>query len=328
MRAELTLPVHMSLKDLAGQLNPGGVAAAVAEGEAEWAAREASAAPAVPAAAAVEPRRAAGERDRTSTTSSGRARGRRAPHHRSPAPDRPDGAAAASRAVPVNRAPRAGARAGGQPAGPRRPARRRRPPAPTRHPARGSRRLRGHAAPDEATRAYRAVGAGPAAAAPSAPGAARQAPPAPQSRRPRPATAAPPAPPGPTEGATHRGGRPRLSVAPRPATPFPAPRPRRPRRSAGRSAADRRAAAAAVPAAAQPAAAPAARGFIDLATVRAAGEEAGLRLPPRSTPPRWRRSRPGATWCRPGRRGPARRRSPWPSRGQPPPPAAPPAPCS
>src|SRR3954467_12580963 len=45
-RAELTLPIHMSLKDLAGQLNPGGVEAAVAGGEADWRAR----APAAPGA--------------------------------------------------------------------------------------------------------------------------------------------------------------------------------------------------------------------------------------------------------------------------------------
>jgi hypothetical protein len=38
-KSELTLPVHMSLRDLAGQLNPGGIEAAEAEGEAEWAAR-------------------------------------------------------------------------------------------------------------------------------------------------------------------------------------------------------------------------------------------------------------------------------------------------
>ena len=41
-KAELTLPVHMSMRDLAGQLNPGGIEAAEAEGEAEWAARSAA----------------------------------------------------------------------------------------------------------------------------------------------------------------------------------------------------------------------------------------------------------------------------------------------
>src|SRR5215207_8191021 len=39
-KSELTLPVHMSLRDLAGQLNPGGPEAAEAEGAAEWAAAE------------------------------------------------------------------------------------------------------------------------------------------------------------------------------------------------------------------------------------------------------------------------------------------------
>ena len=41
-KAELTLPVHMSMRDLAGQLNPGGIEAAEAEGEAEWAAQSAA----------------------------------------------------------------------------------------------------------------------------------------------------------------------------------------------------------------------------------------------------------------------------------------------
>src|SRR4051795_11199840 len=38
VKGELTLPIHMSLRDLAGQLNPGGPDAAQADGEAEWAA--------------------------------------------------------------------------------------------------------------------------------------------------------------------------------------------------------------------------------------------------------------------------------------------------
>src|SRR6476620_7555989 len=44
-RSELTLPIHMSLRDLAGQLNPGGPEAAEAEGESEWAASAAAAEP-------------------------------------------------------------------------------------------------------------------------------------------------------------------------------------------------------------------------------------------------------------------------------------------
>ena len=55
VKGELTLPIHMSLRDLAGQLNPGGLEAAAAEGEAEWAAR--AAAEEEPAPAAEEPRR-------------------------------------------------------------------------------------------------------------------------------------------------------------------------------------------------------------------------------------------------------------------------------
>src|SRR3954453_8081363 len=56
-KSELTLPIHMSLRDLAGQLNPGGIEAAQAEGEEEWAARSAAPEPEPeePAAVAAEP---------------------------------------------------------------------------------------------------------------------------------------------------------------------------------------------------------------------------------------------------------------------------------
>ncbi len=56
-KSELTLPVHMSMRDLAGQLNPGGIEAAETEGEAEWAARSAAPEPEPEpeAPAAVEP---------------------------------------------------------------------------------------------------------------------------------------------------------------------------------------------------------------------------------------------------------------------------------
>src|SRR5215210_1234496 len=59
VKGELTLPIHMSVRDLAGQLNPGGPEAAQAEGEAEWAARSGDAAEPAgatePAPAAEEP---------------------------------------------------------------------------------------------------------------------------------------------------------------------------------------------------------------------------------------------------------------------------------
>src|SRR4051794_39692555 len=54
-KSELTLPIHMSLRDLAGQLNPGGPDAAAAEGEAEWAARGDGAAVEPPAAEPAPP---------------------------------------------------------------------------------------------------------------------------------------------------------------------------------------------------------------------------------------------------------------------------------
>ena len=37
IKNELTLPIHMSMSDIAAQLNPGGADAVRAEGEAEWA---------------------------------------------------------------------------------------------------------------------------------------------------------------------------------------------------------------------------------------------------------------------------------------------------
>src|SRR3954452_16512063 len=58
-KAELTLPVHMSLTDIAGQLNPGGPAAVAAEGEAEWAAAHPAGEAEAPAPAAGEPAAAA-----------------------------------------------------------------------------------------------------------------------------------------------------------------------------------------------------------------------------------------------------------------------------
>jgi hypothetical protein len=52
-RGELTLAIHMSLKDLAGQLNPGGPEGAARDGEAEHTAQAAALPPAAPVAAPV-----------------------------------------------------------------------------------------------------------------------------------------------------------------------------------------------------------------------------------------------------------------------------------
>src|SRR5215217_5838999 len=66
IKNELTLPIHMSLTDIAGQQNPGGPEAVRAAGEAEWAEAEqaaaAAAAPVAPAEAAPPPA-AAGEQE-------------------------------------------------------------------------------------------------------------------------------------------------------------------------------------------------------------------------------------------------------------------------
>ena len=58
-RDELTLPIHASLKDLAGQLNPDGLEGAIRDGEAEAAAEAAAAAPEPEPAAEPEPEPAA-----------------------------------------------------------------------------------------------------------------------------------------------------------------------------------------------------------------------------------------------------------------------------
>src|SRR5215217_2054156 len=55
VRGELTLPVHMSLPDIAAQLNPGGAEAVRAAAEEEWAQREPAPAPAPAPAPVVEP---------------------------------------------------------------------------------------------------------------------------------------------------------------------------------------------------------------------------------------------------------------------------------
>ena len=301
MRAELTLPIHMSLKDLAGQLNPGGVEAAVAEGESEW--RERDAAAVAPAVAAAEAPTAPPVSEQDEYEEFGAEPGTppvAAPQAPPPAPE------------PVAQAPA--------------------PPSPPQVPA----DLWDTATPDEVTRSYGTVSPDPAAAATgAAPGPAEPqagapgAPPAPQAP-PEPQAGAPGAPPAPlpwlrTRRSGRPGRRPHQRLRPRrkarrpprrvlrPAARDPRPggtrrtggaaRCRRRRRAADRPAAPRGrsrhppvqdpAAARAVPegpatsalraagAAAQAAAAPgrAHSGFIDLASARAAGEEAGLRLP-------------------------------------------------
>src|ERR687897_12515 len=126
-RGELTLAVHMSLKDLAGQLNPDGPEAAARQGEEEYAAQAAQAAQAAPAAPAPAPAAAAGPAG--GRVDGGRPGGRhgRVLRRRSPS--------AGARAVPST-APRRAA------AGPCARGRDHRPePAGARHPhGRGARR--------------------------------------------------------------------------------------------------------------------------------------------------------------------------------------------
>jgi dynein-related subfamily AAA family protein len=265
-RAELTLPIHMSLKDLAGQLNPGGVEAAVAEGEAEWTARDAQAEPAAGGAEAPAP--TVVEEDEYEEFGTGAS-------------------------VPEPAAPQAPA--------PAEPARE--PVASAPAPPSVPDDIWESAAPDEVTRAYGTVGSAPDAptVAPPPSGAAPSAPPpaAPSSDAPAaapppsaapaapPASGAPAAPPAsapPSEGPPSTppaGPSAQERVAAEAATRLSVKTPTEvPAVPDGPATSALRAAAAAAPPAA-PAAAPArgASGFLDLAAVRAAGEQAGLRLP-------------------------------------------------
>ena len=210
-RDELTLPIHPSLKDLAGQLNPGGLEAAIREGAAETAVvaepepplEEPEPAP-VPAASPPH----AGE-DEYEDVGPGAG----------PSP----AAAPGSLELPATPPPAPVAATPGAAAP---------PPAPPPD-------LWDTAAPEERTRAYQAI-----------------APEAPAPVPPPPAAPAPPPPAAP--------------VPPPPAAPAPPP-------PAAPPTPDPFAAAAGAAAVAARAAAPA---FVGAAAIRAAAEEAGLRLPP------------------------------------------------
>jgi hypothetical protein len=245
-RDELTLPIHASLKDLAGQLNPGGLEAAMRDGEAEaaGAADEPAApepAPPEPAAPAAEPPPlAAGEEDEYEDVGPGAGPSR--------------AAAPLSRELPAVAPP---------PAAP-----------PTPPPD-----VWEIATPDERTSAYQAVAPDRPAEAPGPAPPAEPAPPAVETPVPAAAPTAdapvetpaapPPARPVGTPAAPPPSGAPPRPVetpaAPPPvASPPPAP---------GR---DAMAAAAAAATIASPA--PAAP-FVAASAIRSAAEELGLRLP-------------------------------------------------
>src|SRR3954454_23275663 len=265
-RAELTLPIHMSLKDLAGQLNPGGVEAAVAGGEADWRARDAAAAaapppevaptaPAPPPPGLAPPAPPMSEEDEYEDVGPGAGPSPAAAPAPQPQMQPPPPAPEPVAEVPVAE-----------------------PPAPPPVPGDVS----DTAAPDELTRSYGTVspeiaaataaasGAPPAAAAPPAP--PRAAPPA------APAPAAPQAPPSPQAPAVGDGEAAPpvdpLRRAAEAATRLSQSPPPDAAESEGPATSALRAAAGTV--------APPGRGhsgFIDPASARSAGEEAGLRLP-------------------------------------------------
>jgi len=236
---ELTLPIHMSMLDIAAQLNPGGADAVRAEGEAEWArlaqagaeaepeperAPEAVAPPAPEAAAAEED-----EEDEWQDVGPG-------------AP--PAGAGSGSASAPIAAAA---------------------PPTPPAD-------IWETADPDDATRSYTAVGA--AAPKPTATPEPPPEPPAPEPAAPEPAAAepaAPAAPAPPPEPAVPEPAPPALEPerpqdAPTVISPPSAPPPVAP-------AEPPRLAEVPPPAPRQ------ASGFLDAAAIRAAAEGQGLRLP-------------------------------------------------
>jgi MoxR-like ATPase len=162
-RDELTLPIHMSLKDLAGQLNPGGPEAAAREGEAEWAAAAAVEAPAAEAPEEQEPAPAIVDEDEYEDVGPG------AGPTSAAAP--PEPVAAAPAAPPPVAAP---------------------PPAPPAD-------VWDRATPDDRTQAYQAIGVEPPAVEtpPPPPPAPAPAPPVPPRPEPQAAPAPAPAPPPP-----------------------------------------------------------------------------------------------------------------------------------
>jgi MoxR-like ATPase len=269
-RDELTLPIHMSLKDLAGQLNPGGPEAAAREGEAEWAAAAAAAEPVAEAPVAQEAAPAIVDEDEYEDVGPGAGP--------SPAAAPPEPVAAAPAAPPP--APAAAP-----------------PPAPPAD-------VWDRATPDDRTQAYQAIGVEPPAvetpvpaeAAPAAPTAdapvepARGAPTADAPVEPArggitsgdplagPA-AAPPRPEPPA--APPRPEPPAAPPPPEPPAPAPVaapPPPAGPRPDELAAAAAATIASSAPPAAAPRAAAPPAA-LVSAGAIRAAAEEAGLRLP-------------------------------------------------
>lgn len=273
IKGELTLPVHMSLVDIAANLNPGGVDAVRADGEAEWA-RAAESGPAAveeapagapaeaaPAEAApVEAQPAATEEDEYEDVGPGEYRDVGASPAAAPAAAPADAAApAAPEPEPATLAPAA--------PGP--------PPTPPAD-------LWDTATPDEPTRPYASVetpapaDAEPAAAEPAAaePAAAETAPAAADGGMtsgdpltagdPLAAPSAPEPPLSPGDAAT-------VISSPAPAAPAASPAPAAPPEAAP---------PAPAPPAAPPAAAPLRAGsFLDPNAIRSAAEAAGLRLP-------------------------------------------------
>ena len=236
---ELTLPIHMSMLDIAAQLNPGGADAVRAEGEAEWARlAEAGAEPepeperAPEAAAPPAPEPVAAEEDEED-------------EWQDVGPGAPAaGAGSGSASAPIAAAA---------------------PPTPPAD-------IWETADPDDATRSYTAVGA--AAPKPTATPEPPPEPPAPEPAAPEPAAAepaAPAAPAPPPEPAVPEPAPPALEPerpqdAPTVISPPSAPPPVAP-------AEPPRLAEVPPPAPRQ------ASGFLDAAAIRAAAEGQGLRLP-------------------------------------------------
>ena len=252
---ELTLPIHMSMADIAAQLNPGGADAVRAEGEAEWAQLQEAAAepgpePEPEAAAPPEPGPAVVEEEEDEWQDVG-------PGAPKPAAPAPGPAPAATSGPPT-------------------------PPADIWETA----------DPDDATSTYTAVGAdAPKPGATPEPPTPEPEPEPAAPPQPKPAAAAPAPGPGMTSGDPLAGPAPAAPAPPAPpveATPPPAPQPPAPEPERPQDAPTviSPAEVAPAPAAEAPRLAEVppppprqASGFLDAAAIRAAAEGEGLRLP-------------------------------------------------
>jgi hypothetical protein len=258
-RDELTLPIHASLKDLAAQLNPGGLDAAIREGRAEAATEE----PAVMEPAVAEPEAAPGPAPEPAAPPA-------AEIDEDEYEDVGPGAGPSRAAAPLSRempAVAPAARAPEAPPAPQAPPGPQAAPPPPTPPAPPP-DIWDVATPDERTRAYAAI-------APDAPVETPAV--APPDERPPELAAPPPVEPPAVERPAEPAPPPPVET-PAVAPPSEAPVELPPQPPPAAPAPDPMAAAAAAATIASPT--PAAEAFVTAAAIQGAAAELGLQLPP------------------------------------------------